>query len=82
MERRPEGSEHVALSLAYDFVPSMLAVHPDCAFLFSGTQEKSEVFVESLRSLPEPFGPMVRGIRCSLLFEPSSLLHRLLFHIQ
>uniref|UniRef100_A0A7E4VA39 26S proteasome non-ATPase regulatory subunit 2 n=1 Tax=Panagrellus redivivus TaxID=6233 RepID=A0A7E4VA39_PANRE len=29
------------------------------ALIFLGTQEKSEVFVESLRSLPDPFGSMV-----------------------
>ncbi|CAJ0930839.1 unnamed protein product, partial [Mesorhabditis belari] len=29
------------------------------ALIFLGTQEKSEVFVESVRALPEPFGSMV-----------------------
>lgn len=31
----------------------------ECGFICLGTQEKSEVFVESVRTLPEPFGSMV-----------------------
>ncbi|KAK6011550.1 Proteasome/cyclosome repeat protein, partial [Ostertagia ostertagi] len=39
--------------------PNMRFLALGIALIFLGTQEKSEVFVESLRSLPEPFGPMV-----------------------
>ncbi|CAD5220072.1 unnamed protein product [Bursaphelenchus okinawaensis] len=39
--------------------PNMRFLALGIALIFLGTQEKSEVFVESLRSLPEPFGSMV-----------------------
>ncbi|KAK0398473.1 hypothetical protein QR680_002605 [Steinernema hermaphroditum] len=39
--------------------PNMRFVALGIALIFLGTQEKSDVFVESLRSLPEPFGSMV-----------------------
>ncbi|CAB3406247.1 unnamed protein product [Caenorhabditis bovis] len=39
--------------------PNMRFLALGIALIFLGTQDKSEVFVESLRSLPEPFGPMV-----------------------
>ncbi|KAI6233006.1 26S proteasome non-ATPase regulatory subunit 2 [Aphelenchoides fujianensis] len=39
--------------------PNMRFLALGIALVFLGTQEKSEVFVESLRSLPEPFGSMV-----------------------
>ncbi|KHJ84078.1 hypothetical protein OESDEN_16212 [Oesophagostomum dentatum] len=39
--------------------PNMRFLALGIALIFLGTQNKSEVFVESLRSLPEPFGPMV-----------------------
>jgi 26S proteasome regulatory subunit N1 len=39
--------------------PNMRFLALGIALIFLGTQERSEVFVESLRSLPEPFGSMV-----------------------
>jgi 26S proteasome regulatory subunit N1 len=39
--------------------PNMRFLALGIALIFLGTQEQSEVFVESLRSLPEPFGSMV-----------------------
>ncbi|KAI6202974.1 26S proteasome non-ATPase regulatory subunit 2 [Aphelenchoides besseyi] len=39
--------------------PNMRFLALGIALVFLGTQERSEVFVESLRSLPEPFGSMV-----------------------
>ncbi|CAD6194862.1 unnamed protein product [Caenorhabditis auriculariae] len=39
--------------------PNMRFLALGIALIFLGTQDKSEVFVETLRSLPEPFGPMM-----------------------
>lgn len=39
--------------------PNMRFLALGIGLIFLGTQERSEVFVESLRSLPEPFGSMV-----------------------
>lgn len=39
--------------------PNMRFLALGIALIFLGTQDRSEVFVESLRSLPEPFGSMV-----------------------
>ncbi|CAI4221042.1 unnamed protein product [Auanema sp. JU1783] len=47
--------------------PNMRFLALGIALIFLGTQEKSEVFVESLRSLPEPFGSMVSTLVDKLL---------------